>query len=158
MIGLAWWWPLFPCPIHLSDKGPCSASRYSFLPPHQYFYRDTISRRIAIQAKEDPSPMRWDYQPSITWSRGNYYYYYCHYYNQKSFFNLVFLQSWHQASTGHLRQDEGTLILFLFYLVNWTFCWDLLSHYSIKTIKTFIVNMKYKTYKNEWGYKLFKNK
>ena len=51
------------------------------MPPHQYFYRDTISRRI----KEDPSPHEMTLSPaghqlSISWSRGYYYYYYYYYY------------------------------------------------------------------------------
>ena len=43
------------------------------MPPHHYFYQDTISRRIANQGNPSPHEMRpypaW-HQPSISWSWG----------------------------------------------------------------------------------------
>ena len=65
------------------------------MPPHQYFYQETISRKIANQkVKVDPFPheMRLfptGHQPSISWSWGNYYYYHYYYHYYYYYFELL---------------------------------------------------------------------
>ena len=56
------------------------------MPPHQYFYWDSISEGLPTKAKEDPSPHdlrlipRWTSTQYFLVSGPNYYYYFCFYY------------------------------------------------------------------------------
>ena len=84
MTGIAWWRPMFPCREHLLEGGPCSVNRdpftslvsisfldifthnnwgFSLKCLHSIFIETPSLEGLPTKAKENPSPLRWDYPP-----------------------------------------------------------------------------------------------